>query len=109
MYDIRLSLARFKPCMYWNGAKPTAWAKMLVKWTPALRLIAGKYRRNEFVRRIADAVRSGANNERSAQIRQVKLMYLNNTSNGAQHRTLNTDFCMVTDYLIDATSNDALK
>ncbi len=47
---------------------------------------------------IADAVRGAANNERSAQIRQIKLLYLDNTS----------DFCMVMEYLIGATSHGAL-
>ena len=49
-YDIVLNGERARPYMYWNGSKTTACAKMLIKRTPALRLLAEKYRRNEFTR-----------------------------------------------------------
>jgi hypothetical protein len=95
LYDIRPSPARLKPFMYWNSAKPTACAKMLLRRTPALRLIAEKYRRNEFARLIADGVRFSANNEKSTQIRMVKLLFLNDKS----------DFTMVSNYQIGASLN----
>ncbi len=39
MNDIRPSESRLKPFMYWNPSKDTACAKMLIKRTPALRVI----------------------------------------------------------------------
>ncbi len=68
---------------------------MLLRRTPALRLIAEKYRRNEFARLIADGVRFSANNEKSTQIRMVKLLFLNDKS----------DFTMVSNYQIGASLN----
>jgi hypothetical protein len=99
MYDIRPSEARSKPFMYWNPSKETACAKMLIKRTPALRVMADSYRRNEFARLISGAARGAGNNERSAQVRQIKLIYLDGKS----------DFALVTDYVIGASANGALK
>ena len=99
MYDIRPSESRLKPFMYWNPSKDTACAKMLIKRTPALRVIAEGHRRNEFARMIASSARGAANNERSAQVRQIKLIYLDDKS----------DFTLVSDYVIGASSHGALK
>ena len=87
-YDVMPNAARLRPFMYWNGSKGTACAKMLIKRTPSLRLLAEKFRRNEFARLYATKIRLAANNERSAQIRQLKLVYLSNDS----------DFSFVSDY-----------
>jgi hypothetical protein len=87
-YDVMPNAERLRPFMYWNGSKATACAKMLIKRTPSLRLIAEKFRRNEFARTYAKKIRLAANNERSAQIRQLKLVYLSNDS----------DFSFVSDY-----------
>jgi hypothetical protein len=100
LYDIRPSPARLKPFMYWNSAKPTACAKLLLRRTPALRLVAEKYRRNEFAgMMIADGVQFPANNEKSTQIRMVKLLFLNDKS----------DFTMISKYQICASSNGTLQ
>jgi len=99
MYDIRPSASRLKPFMYWNPSKDTACAKMLIKRTTALRVIAEGHRRNEFARMIASSARGAANNERSAQVRQIKLIYLDDKS----------DFTLVSDYVIGASSHGALK
>jgi hypothetical protein len=73
--------------MYW-GPKTTACAKMLIKRTPAVRLLAEKYRRNEFARMYAKKIKLAANNERSAQIRQLKMVFLGHAS----------DYAIVSDY-----------
>jgi hypothetical protein len=98
-YDIRPHVARMKSFMYWNPFKDTACAKMLIKRTPALRVMAEGQRRNEFFRLIAGAVKGAANNERSAQIRQIKMMYLDDKS----------EFALMSDYVIGASANGALK
>jgi hypothetical protein len=85
--------------MYWNPSKDTACAKMLIKRTPALRVMADGQRRNEFARLISSAARGAGNNERSAQVRKIKLIYLDDKS----------DFALVSDYVIDASANGALK
>ncbi len=51
-YDISPNSARARPFMYW-GPKTTACTKMLIKRTSAVRLLAEKYRRNEFARMYA--------------------------------------------------------
>jgi hypothetical protein len=56
MYDIRPTSERLKPFMYWNSAKSTACAKMLIKRKCSLASDRGKYRRNEFARMVAHAV-----------------------------------------------------
>jgi hypothetical protein len=48
---------------------------------------------------ISSAARGAGNNERSAQVRQIKLIYLDGKS----------DFALVTDYVIGASANGALK
>jgi hypothetical protein len=85
--------------MYWNGAKTTACAKILIKRTPALRLLAEKYRRNEFARMYAKTIKLAANNERSAQIRQLKLVFLNGDS----------DFSLVSNYRMGGNSTRQTK
>ena len=97
MYDIRPSESRLRPFMYWNPCKDTACAKMLIKRTPALRVMADGQRRNEFARLISSAARGAGNNERSAQVRKIKLIYLDDKS----------DFALVSDYVIDASANGA--
>ena len=94
-YDIMPNAQRLRPFMYWNGSKPTACAKMLIKRTTSLRLLADKYRRNEFARLYAQKIRLAANNERSAQIRHLKLVYLNNDS----------DYSFVSDYQMGGHSS----
>ena len=98
-YDIRPSEARLRPFMYWNPCKDTACAKMLIKRTPTLRVMAEGYRRNEFARMISSSARGAGNNERSAQVRQIKLIYLDGKS----------DFALVSDYVIGASATGALK
>ena len=98
-YDIRPNVTRLKPFMYWDPNKETPCAKMLIKRTPALRVMAEGQRRNEFARLIAGTVKGAANNERSAQVRQIKMVYLDDKS----------DFALVSDYVIGASSNGALK
>jgi len=99
LYDIRPSARRVKPFMYWNANKDTACAKMLIRRTPALQLLANNYRRNEFARMIADDVRLSANNEKSSQIRQLKLLFLNDKS----------DYTLVTDYQIGSSAHGIMK
>jgi hypothetical protein len=94
IYDIRPNTKCIKPFMYWNPNKPTSAAKMLIKRTTALRLIADKYRKNEFARLYAKVIRTTGNNERSAQIRQMKTIYLHGDS----------DFCLVSDYKFAGTT-----
>ena len=98
-YDIRPSVTRLRPFMYWAPNKETACAKMLIKRTPALRVMAEGQRRNEFARLIAGTLKGYANNERSAQVRQIKTIYLDDKS----------DFALVSDYVIGASANGALK
>ena len=98
-YDIRPNGTRMKPFMYWDPNKDTACAKMLIKRTPALHVMAEGQRRNEFARSIGSTVKHAANNERSAQVRQIKMVYLDDKS----------DFALVSDYVIGASSNGALK
>ena len=98
-YDIRPNVTRMKPFMYWDTNREAACAKMLIKRTPALRLIADAQRRNEFARTIAATVKGAANNERSAQVRQIKMVYLDDKS----------DFALVSDYVIGASAHGALK
>jgi hypothetical protein len=99
MYDIRPSQQRIQPFMYWNSAKTTACAKMLIHRTPALQFMANNYRRNGFARMIADEARGAANNEKSPQIRHLKLLFLNDKS----------DFTMVTNYQIGSASNGTAR
>jgi hypothetical protein len=61
--------------------------------------MAEGYRRNEFARLISSSARGAGNNERSAQVRQIKLIYLDGKS----------DFALVSDYVIGASANGALK
>ena len=98
-YDIRPSDQRTRPFMYWNGTKTTACAKMLIKRTPSLRLIAEKYARNEFATTYAGITKLAANNERSAQIRQIRKVYLNDDS----------DFSFITGYKFGGTSNSPTR
>ena len=98
-YDIRPNVSRIRPFMYWDPNKETACAKMLIKRTPALRVMAEGQRRHEFARGIAGTVKAAANNERSAQVRQIKMVYLDDKS----------DFAIVSDYVIGASANGALK
>jgi hypothetical protein len=85
--------------MYWNAAKTTACAKMLIRRTAALQFMANNYRRNEFVRMIAEDVRLAANNEKSAQIRQLKLLFLNDKY----------DCTLVSNYQIGSSSHGIMK
>lgn len=78
---------RIKPFMYWNPNKSTACVKMLLKRNTGLQALADGLRRNEFARLWATEVRTLANNERSSQIRQLKIMYLTNN-----------DFALVSNY-----------
>ena len=68
---------------------------MLIKRAPGLQALADNLRRNEFARIWSKIVRTLANNERSAQIRQLKMMYLTNT-----------DYSIVINYEI-GTSTDS--
>ena len=77
IYSIRPTpYKRIKPFMYWNPKKPTSCIKMLLKRAPGMQALADNMRRNEFARLYSKTVRTVANNERSAQIRQLKMMYL---------------------------------
>ena len=94
IYNIRPNPdKRIKPFMYWNPEKKTACIKMLLKRAPGILALADKMRRNEFARLWSKTVRTLANNERSSQIRQLKLIYL-----------ATSDFSMVSNYDI-GTSN----
>jgi hypothetical protein len=72
---------------------------MLIKRTPALRVMAEGHRRNEFARMISSTARGAGHNERSAQVRQIKLIYLDGKSY----------FALVSDYVIGVSANGALK
>jgi hypothetical protein len=98
-YDIMPNAERLRPFMYWNGSKSTACAKMLIKRTSSLRLLAEKFRRNEFARIYAQKIRLAANNERSAQIRHLKLVFLNDDS----------DYSFVSDYQMGGHSSAKTK
>ena len=77
IYNIRPTPnKRIKPFMYWNPKKSTSCIKMLLKRAPGMQALADNMRRNEFARLYSKTVRTVANNERSAQIRQLKMMYL---------------------------------
>ena len=78
---------RVKPFMSWNPKKKTSCIKMLIKRAPGIQALADKMRRNEFARLYSKHVRTLAHNERSAQIRQLKLLYL-----------ATSDFSMVSNY-----------
>ena len=77
IYNIRPTLnKRVKPFMYWSPKKSTSCIKMLLKRAPGMQALADNMRRNEFARIYSKTVRTVANNERSAQIRQLKMMFL---------------------------------
>jgi hypothetical protein len=98
-YAISPSSERLRPFMYWNTDKKTACTKMLIKRTPSLQLIADKYPRNAFARLYAKLTNKAANNERSAQIRQLKLLFLDDKS----------PFCMISDYKMGGSSNATIQ
>jgi len=98
-YAIAPTSTRLRPFMYWNAAKTTSCVKMLIKRTQALQLLADKFPRNVFARNYAKYTKKASNNERSAQIRGLKLVFLNN----------NSPFCFVDDYKMGGSSNASVQ
>ena len=80
--------------MSWNPKKKTSCIKMLIKRAPGIQALAEKMRRNEFATLYSTHVRTLAHNERSAQIRQLKLLYL-----------ATSDFSMVSNYDVGNSNN----
>ena len=69
------------PFSYWDPEKVYSCANKVIARTPLLQTMAQRYnRRNDFAKKHGQAVRTHANNERSAQIRTMKAMWLNNES-----------------------------
>ena len=85
---------RVKPFMSWNPKKKKSCIKMLLKRSPGIQALAEKMRRNEFATLYSTHVRTLAHNERSAQIRQLKLLYL-----------ATSDFSMVSNYDVGNSNN----
>ncbi len=98
-YAISPSSERLRPFMYWNADKKTACAKMLIKRTTSLQLVAENYPRNAFARLYAKVTGKATNNERSTQIRQLKLVFVDDKS----------PFCMISDYKMGGTSNATIQ
>jgi hypothetical protein len=78
IYDIRPTegMQRIKPFMYWNPNKSTSCIKMLLKRSPALRVLADRFPKNGFARLYKKYVQKVATNERSMQKRAVKELFL---------------------------------
>jgi hypothetical protein len=69
------------PFIYWAPDKVHSCALKVIARNPLLQQMSQKYnRRNDFAKKHGQAVRTHANNERSAQIRTMKAMWLNNQS-----------------------------
>ncbi len=62
--------------MYWNPDKSTSCIKMLLKRSPALRILADRLPKNGFARMYKNYVKTVATNERSMQKRAVKELFL---------------------------------
>ena len=79
--DIGPHLPPRPPFIYWDPEKVYSCANKVIARTPLLQEMSQKYnRRNDFAKKHGQAVRTHANNERSAQIRTMKAMWLNNES-----------------------------
>ena len=78
IYDIRptAGMQRIRPFMYWNPNKSTSCIKMLLKRSPALRVLADRAPKNGFARMYKRYVQTVATNERSMQKRAVKELFL---------------------------------
>ena len=97
VYDIRPhpERLRVKPFMYWDPNKKSACVKMLLKRSLGLQALAKEVGNDKvFCHMWADEVRKAANNERSMQKRQLKQLFLNNSS----------EYALVSDYEVASAS-----